>query len=504
MLFNSLQFVLFFIIVTTLYFLIKHKYRWILLLLSSCYFYMAFVPAYILILLFTALVDYFAGIAIEKSDGGRKKFFLVITLIANIGVLGFFKYYNFLNDNIAHLLGSVGLQERLPFLSFILPIGLSFHTFQAMSYTIEIYRGKQKAERKFGMYFLYEMFFPRLVAGPIERPQNLLHQFYEHHEFDPARVSSGLQLMAWGLFKKLVIADRLAMIVNNVYEYPQNFQGISLIIATVFFAFQVYCDFSGYTDIAIGAAEVLGFKLMTNFNRPYLSKSIAEFWQRWHISLSTWFRDYVYLPLAYSTSRKLKEETFLGIRVDYVVYTYATMITFLICGLWHGASWNFVIWGGLHGFMLVFAVLISKPKTKLFHKLGINRHGRPYLVFQVLVTFSLVSLAWVFFRANTLHDAVYITKHMFTGISGNIKEVMQNHSAFKTIVTLDSGRNFVFSIIILPVFFWIESLQRKLDIRELVKQQPLFKRYVIYYIFIMIFILFGVFDASRQFIYFQF
>ena len=272
MLFNSLQFVLFFIIVTTLYFLIKHKYRWILLLLSSCYFYMAFVPAYILILLFTALVDYFAGIAIEKSDGGRKKFFLVITLIANIGVLGFFKYYNFLNDNIAHLLGSVGLQERLPFLSFILPIGLSFHTFQAMSYTIEIYRGKQKAERKFGMYFLYEMFFPRLVAGPIERPQNLLHQFYEHHEFDPARVSSGLQLMAWGLFKKLVIADRLAMIVNNVYEYPQNFQGISLIIATVFFAFQVYCDFSGYTDIAIGAAEVLGIKLMTNINRPYLSK----------------------------------------------------------------------------------------------------------------------------------------------------------------------------------------------------------------------------------------
>ncbi len=504
MLFNSLQFVLFFIIVTTLYFSFKHKYRWILLLISSCYFYMAFVPVYILILLFTALIDYFAGIAIEKSDGSRKKFFLAITLAANIGVLGFFKYYNFLNENVAYVLGGFGIQERLPFLSFILPIGLSFHTFQAMSYTIEIYRGNFKAERRFGIYFLYEMFYPRLVAGPIERPQNLLHQFDEPHQFDLVRMGSGLQLMAWGLFKKLVIADRLAIIVNNVYEYPTNFEGVSLIIATIFFAFQVYCDFSGYTDIAIGAAEVMGFKLMTNFNRPYLSKSIAEFWQRWHISLSTWFRDYLYLPIAYATSRKLKKESYLGIKVDYIVYMYATIITFLICGLWHGSSWNFVIWGGLHGIFLIFALLISKPKKRVFKHLGINRNSRPYHIFQVLVTFSLVSLAWVFFRANTMQDAMYICTHMFTGISANIKEVLQDHAAIKTIITLDSGRNFAFSMIILPAFFWIETLQRKLDIRELVMQQPVLKRYIIYYVFIMVFILFGVFDSSRQFIYFQF
>ncbi|MEI6173261.1 MAG: MBOAT family O-acyltransferase [Bacteroidota bacterium] len=504
MLFNSLQFILFFVIVTTLYFSIRHKYSWILLLISSCYFYMAFVPVYILILLFTSVVDYFAGIAIEKSNGGRKKFYLAITLVANIGVLGFFKYYNFLNENISFLLGGFGIQDRMPFLSYILPIGLSFHTFQAMSYAIEIYRGNFKAERKFGMYFLYEMFYPRLVAGPIERPQNLLHQFYEPHKFDMVRVSSGLQLMAWGLFKKLVIADRLAIIVNNVYEFPTNFEGISLAIATVFFAFQVYCDFSGYTDIAIGAAEVMGFKLMTNFNRPYLSKSIAEFWQRWHISLSTWFRDYLYLPLAYSTSRKLKKESFLGIKTDYAVYIYATMITFLICGLWHGSSWNFVIWGGLHGIFLIVALLTSRPKARIYKKLGINKQGSAFRISQILVTFSLVSLAWVFFRANTLQDALYICTHMFTGIAANIREVLHNHAAIKTIITLDSGRNFAFSMILLPLFLWIESLKRKGDVRDLVRQQPLFKRYIIYYIFIMVFILFGVFDSSRQFIYFQF
>ncbi|MFZ4564776.1 MAG: MBOAT family O-acyltransferase, partial [Bacteroidales bacterium] len=264
------------------------------------------------------------------------------------------------------------------------------------------------------------------------------------------------------------------------------------------------CDFSGYTDIAIGAAEVMGFKLMTNFSRPYLSKSIAEFWQRWHISLSTWFRDYLYLPLAYSTSRKLKKESFLGIKTDYAVYIYATMITFLICGLWHGSSWNFVIWGGLHGIFLVFALLTSRPKARMYKKLGINKQGRAFHISQILVTFSLVSLAWVFFRANTLQDALYICTHMFTGIAANIREVLHNHAAIKTIITLDSGRNFAFSMIILPLFFWIESLQRKGDVRDLVRQQPVFKRYFIYYIFIMVFILFGVFDSSRQFIYFQF
>ena len=268
MLFNSIHFAIFFVVVTTLYFVLAHKYRWLLLLSASCYFYMAFVPVYILILGFTIVVDYFAGIYLENSSGKQRKIYLIASLIANIGVLAFFKYYNFLNDNLSVLLNGLGYQNSIPRLSILLPIGLSFHTFQAMSYTIEVYRGRQPAERNFGIYALYVMFYPQLVAGPIERPQNLLHQFYEKHPFDYERIVSGLRQMLWGLFKKIVIADRLAIYVNTVYNNAEHHNGNTLVVATIFFAFQIYCDFSGYSDIAIGAARVMGFKLMTNFNRP--------------------------------------------------------------------------------------------------------------------------------------------------------------------------------------------------------------------------------------------
>ncbi len=295
--FISLQFFYFFVLVTGCYFVLPQKYRWILLLGASCYFYMVFVPKYILILGFTIVVDYFAGIAIENATGKRRKLFLVCSLVANIGVLAVFKYYNFLNNNLSFLLHDMGMKDPIPVLSILLPIGLSFHTFQAMSYTIEVYRGNQKAERHFGIYSLYVMFYPQLVAGPIERPQNLLHQFREKHSFDYDRVISGLRLMLWGYFKKTVIADRVGLIVDKVYSDPHHFNGIALTLATIFFAYQIYCDFSGYSDIAIGAARVMGIKLMYNFKSPYHSKSIAEFWTRWHMSLSTWFRDYLYIPL---------------------------------------------------------------------------------------------------------------------------------------------------------------------------------------------------------------
>ncbi len=325
MLFNSIHFVFFFVIVTTLYFAIPHKFRWFLLLISSCYFYMAFVPVYILILGFTIVIDYFAGIWLEKTEGKRKKIFLVASLIANIGVLAIFKYYNFLNDNLSAILNSFGYQNNVPYLSILLPIGLSFHTFQAMSYTIEVYRGHQKAERNFGIYSLYVMFYPQLVAVPIERPQNLLHQFYEKHYFEYERVVEGLKLMLWGLFMKLVIADRLAIYVNAVYNNVDQHTGLTLALATAFFAFQIYCDFAGYSNIAIGAAKVMGFKLMTNFNRPYFSRSISEFWSRWHISLSTWFRDYLYTSLG-------------GNRVTIPRWYFNLLFVFVISGLWHGAN----------------------------------------------------------------------------------------------------------------------------------------------------------------------
>ncbi len=352
MLFNSFHFLVFFILITTIYFALNHKYRWALLLISSCYFYMAFVPVYILILGFTIVIDYFAGILIERSVGKRRKSILIISLISNIGVLVVFKYYNFIIENFSHLLGSIGLNNHLPYLSILLPIGLSFHTFQAMSYTIEIYRGKQLAERHFGIYALYVMFYPQLVAGPIERPQNILHQFFEKHDFDYIRVTDGLKLMMWGLFKKVVIADRLALFVNQVYDSPTNYQGIPLIIASVFFSFQIYCDFSGYSDLAIGAAKVMGFNLMKNFNRPYFSKTISEFWKRWHISLSTWFRDYLYIPLGGNRKAKYR-------------WYYNLFITFLISGLWHGANWTYIIWGSLHGSYLIIGLSASIIRNRI-------------------------------------------------------------------------------------------------------------------------------------------
>jgi len=362
---------------------------------------MAFIPVYILILGFTIVIDYFAGIALENSTGKKRKYYLIASLIANIGVLAIFKYYNFLNDNLSVLLNSLGYHNSIPALGILLPIGLSFHTFQAMSYTIEVYRGNQKAERHFGIYSLYVMFYPQLVAGPIERPQNLLHQFYEKHYFDVQRVASGLKLMLWGLFIKLVIADRLAMYVNVVYNNPAKHSGISLLVATVFFAIQIYCDFSGYSNIAIGAARVMGFNLMANFKRPYFATSIAEFWQRWHISLSTWFKDYLYISLG-------------GNRVSIPRWYFNLFFVFLLSGIWHGANWTFIIWGALNGFYLVFAIATANWRKKLDQLFYLDRLPRFNKVLQIVITFFLICLAWVFFRANSTSDAFLIVKKIFS------------------------------------------------------------------------------------------
>lgn len=264
MLFNSFEFLLFFPIVTILYFIIPHRWRWLHLLLASCIFYIAFIPVYIFILVFTIIVDYYAGCLIEKSNGRKRKALLLMSVAANILILAVFKYYNFFVENVNSLFHLVSKDYKISYLNLILPIGLSFHTFQAMSYTIEVYRGNQKAEKHFGIYALYVLFYPQLVAGPIERPQNLLHQFREKHSYDIYRIYDGLKLMLWGLFKKVVIADRLSIYVDSVYGDIWHYSGLNLIVATLFFAIQIYCDFSGYSDIAIGSAKVMGFKLMTN------------------------------------------------------------------------------------------------------------------------------------------------------------------------------------------------------------------------------------------------
>jgi alginate O-acetyltransferase complex protein AlgI len=299
MLFNSFQFLIFFPVVTLIYFLLPHKYRWFHLLAASCVFYMAFVPVYILILFTTIIIDYFAGIMIEQADQPKRKWLVTITIILNILVLAIFKYYNFFLEQASMILSGLGLKAPdLPYLDILLPIGLSFHTFQAMSYVLEVSRGNVKAERHFGIYSLYVMFFPQLVAGPIERPQNMLHQFHEEKQFDSDRVIVGIKIMIWGFVKKLVIADRLGIYVNEVYFNASKVGSLNLWLAVmIFFPFQIYCDFSGYSSIAIGTAKVLGFNLMENFRTPFFSLTTSELWNRWHISLSSWFRDYLYQPI---------------------------------------------------------------------------------------------------------------------------------------------------------------------------------------------------------------
>lgn len=488
MLFNSLHFLIFFIVVTTAYFALPHKYRWFWLLSASCYFYMAFIPVYILILGFTIVIDYFAGIFLENTVGKKKKWFLIASLIANIGVLAIFKYYNFLNNNLTTLLHGAGYVNPIPYLSILLPIGLSFHTFQAMSYTIEVYRGHQKAERHFGIYSLYVMFYPQLVAGPIERPQNLLHQFREKHYFDYVRVTDGLKLMTWGLFKKVVIADRLAIVVDNVYNNPTQYSGISFIIATVFFSFQIFCDFSGYSDMAIGAAQVMGFKLMKNFDRPYHSISISEFWKRWHISLSSWFKDYLYISLG-------------GNRVTIPRWYLNTFIVFLVSGLWHGANWTFVIWGAIHGFYLVFSLMTRNFRDKLNHFIKFDRVPSVNKFTQIIITFALTNFAWIFFRANNLSDAYYIIKHTFTGLGDSLLSVFQHsHIISKLGVTKSEVLIGISAVILMET---IHILQYKTSIRDWVRIQPAFLRWSLYYGIIIVILYFGVYE-KRQFIYFQF
>jgi alginate O-acetyltransferase complex protein AlgI len=393
-LFNSLHFLAFFPIVAGVHFLLPHRFRWAWLLIASCYFYMAFIPAYVLILFALILVDYVAGILIEKRQGPRRKMFLIVSLLANISILGFFKYYNFAATNISVLSHSLGLPFSPKTLAIILPIGLSFHTFQSMSYTIEVYLGRQKAERHLGIYALYVLFWPQLVAGPIERPQNLLHQFREPKRFEMARARDGARLMLVGFAKKVLVADTLAKTVNLVYGAPANHSGLALIIATYFFAFQIYCDFSGYSDIARGASRIMGFELMVNFDRPYISTSISEFWRRWHISLSTWFRDYLYVPLG-------------GSRVSRGRASFNLLVVFLVSGFWHGANWTFLVWGAIHGVVLALTQLAGKGQWRTAPRpVGFAR------VWRTLLTFHIVVLSWIFFRAESVTQALYVLTHL--------------------------------------------------------------------------------------------
>ena len=330
MLFNSMAYAIFLPLVFIIYWCIPSKYRWILLLGASYYFYMSWNPKYVVIIAFTTAVSYLCALALEKvSSQPLRKIIVFIALMLCLGVLFIFKYYNFTLKTISHF---ISFEPK--YLDFLLPVGISFYTFQTLSYVIDVYRKEIKAEKHFGIYATFVSFFPQLVAGPIERSGNLLPQIKEKHVFDIEKARYGIWLIVWGVFKKVIVADNLAVFVDQVYGDVYSYSGFSLVLATLFFTFQIYCDFSGYSDIARGSANLFGIELMENFKSPYFSESVKDFWSRWHISLSSWFRDYLYIPMG-------------GNRVGTIRNCFNVLVTFLVSGLWHGASWNFVIWGGV-------------------------------------------------------------------------------------------------------------------------------------------------------------
>lgn len=493
MLFNSLQFLVFFPLVFFLHFLIPCRYRNWLLLLASIYFYMAWKPVFILLVLFSVSLDYGAALLMARTESPHKrKIFLLASLASNLAILGFFKYFNFFTDSVNRAGGLFGLDAALPFLNIVLPLGISFYTFQAMGYAIDVYRKKFPAEKNFFQYFLFVMFFPQLVAGPIERAPNLLGQFYERHDFNYRDATDGLKLAAWGMFKKVVIADRLAAYVDYVYDAPERFTGMPLIIATVFFAFQIYCDFSGYSDIAIGTAQMLGFRLMDNFRRPYFSKSIAEFWSRWHISLSTWFRDYVYIPLG-------------GNRMSQPRHQFNIFVTFLISGLWHGANWTFVFWGALNGFYILFSRWTAVPREKAARFIGLFRAPNLHKAFKVLTTFTLTCIAWVFFRARSFRDALYIIRSSMVNLGEWWQKLFSWDTEYLKKYLLMDQETSAFLIVIGAIAFMeiVHLIQRHGSIRHMFAQYHWSLRWSLYIVLVLTILMFGKF-GERQFIYFVF
>lgn len=490
MLFNSLEFLIFFPIVTLVYFLIPHKVRYLWLLGASYYFYMCWNPEYALLMATSTVITYASGFFIDKGKSMlMRKIMVGISFTLNLAILFYFKYFYFTMDNINMLRDMLGMSALSPKFDVILPVGISFYTFQALSYTVDVYRKELEPEKNILKYALFVSFFPQLVAGPIERSKNLLSQVSERHYFNYARVRRGLLMMLWGFFLKLVIADRAAILVNTAYNNPENYSGILLLVATICFALQIYCDFASYSIIAQGAAKVMGFELMKNFEQPYLSTSIAEFWRRWHISLSSWFKDYLYIPMG-------------GNRRGAFRKYFNLMTVFLVSGLWHGASWHFVIWGAIHGVYQIAGGITKNIRLLTCELMNIDRTAPQYKFFQRLITFTLVTFAWIFFRSDNLTHALLILKRILTEF-----QPWTIYRAGLMTLGLDTPNLLVLVISSVVLLFVSSREYSGVSMLDKVENMHLLARWPIYYALIFAVLIFGIygpgFEAS-QFIYFQF
>jgi alginate O-acetyltransferase complex protein AlgI len=478
MLFNSFEFLLFFTVVTATFFVLPQKYRWMLLLIASYFFYMSWQPAYALLIAFTTLVSYYTGLKCDTKDKKRRAIFFNLSLLVSLGVLFFFKYFNFLNEGIRELLKLTnGSAYDFSGLDILLPVGISFYTFQTLSYNIDIYFGVRKPEKHLGIFALYVSFFPQLVAGPIERSTSLLPQFFKPVQFSLDRFHHGLKYIIWGLFKKMVIADRLSIYVNLVYNQTNQYGSAAYLTATILFAFQLYCDFSAYSDIARGTAKVLGYDLMENFNHPFTAKNITEFWRKWHISLSTWLRDYLYTPLVF----KYKKHGKLAVAG-------AIFVTFLLCGLWHGAKVTFIIFGVLQGLALVYELATIELRKK-----WASTFGSWYNPVSMLLTFGFVLFSFIFFRANTLSDSYQIVSAIFS--------LNYQWNDFIYFISKEGNVRFVILMILLLTFILFDK--KIMDTVKSSKNENQLIEKMIFSILVALTFIFGYF-GDVEFIYFQF
>ena len=498
MLFNSFGYAIFLPVIFLLHWIFPAKWRWALLLAASCFFYASWGPQYLPVLFAAITVSYFAALYIQRLRQGTQessgksrrlphagKTVLLLSVLLCVGLLFFFKYLNFFSENMAALLQRFSIPLQPFTLRLALPIGISFYLFQTISYLVDVYRGKLPAERHFGIYAVYVSFFPKVMQGPIERGEKLLPQLHNPRRFDYRQASYGMKQMAWGFFKKLVLADGLSGFVSQVYDNPTAYSGFSLVLATFFFAVQLYCDFSGYTHIALGSAGILGIRLSPNFRSPYFASSIKDFWGRWHISLSSWLRDYIYIPLG-------------GNRTGRFRHALNILITFLVSGLWHGASWNYVLWGGIHGILQVLEGFLPwNKKSSRFQtdrRLSVLRQ-----MIAVPATFLLVCFAWVFFRAATISDALYVLSHMFAGIGSPDSYIRS--CALQMGLTFS---NLVFHCLPMIPLFFFDLFSLKTDVIARISKQRFFIRWPVYILLLLVILLFSEKGVTTEFIYMQF
>ncbi len=499
MLFTSFHFFIFLPLILSIYYLLPHTSRWILLLLASMIFYSVFSPAFLLFFMVLILINYWLGKNIYSDQGLFNKRYYFSGLIINLMVLCFFKYFDYLEMDMLRIARLLDLRYPSPMIRVILPLGLSFLIFTLIAYLVDIKRKRIPAEQHPGILATYFLFFPKITQGPIERGERLIPQFYTIHPFDYARFTGGLKRMAWGFFKKLVISDTLALYVNAVFTDSSHINGPYLILGIILFAFQIYADFSGYTDIALGTASLFGFKLTENFKRPYLADSIKEFWNRWHISFSTWLRDYIFLPLAYWFSARMKKERYAGLSTEKWIYFFSIMITFYICGLWHGNGLKFQVWGLLFGLFLTFSNWMQKPFREIRKRFHIRKTAVGYKKFRILMTFTLLCLTWIFFRADDLYQARDILSHLFHGwtFSGLTVswDILLHHGINERIMGIMA--------ISTGILVLTDILSEKKDIFQRLGEHSILIRWSIYYLLILVIIVYSA-GGNRQFIYLQF